>query len=518
MSGATTLRPGSTAWLLRHEIRLAMRGNGSRMRILLGLAVAGSVGLHYGAWKLMSLWPAGALPPMALYLLGGAAWFCVLLMLSQAIVASVMALFDRGDLDLLLSSPMPTGNVFAARGLGIVASVPLLYVFLLAPIADVGLFMGHPNLLAIYPTLLGLALLVSSLGLALTLGLVRLLGARRTRSVAQVISSLVGAAIFLCLQANTLLGPEKMRGVFAQLARWAQPGGPLALDAPVWLPGRALMGDLRAMAVIFAVGSVAFVAVVRLAHRRFLAGTQESMTGGARRGAVPVRAGAARFRGGLWRTMLVKEWRLIVRDPQVISQTLMQVIYMLPMMFLIARNSKSLTPMLVPAVVYLACSLATNIAWITVAAEESPELLGTAPVPLERLRWMKIFAALLPVWALVAPLAAWLAGRAPLEALILVACTVLGTLSVGASQIWYPRQGKRGDLKKRAQGAGALGIVELVGIASWAWLAWCLGASLAWAPAAAAGIVIGSGAVWALGRTPRERAAAGQTVVSGRRA
>ena len=519
MSGPFTPRPGSVAWLVRHELRLELRARSPRAaRILLAFMVAASIGLHVGAWALMKAWPPGELPPVAAYLLGGAAWFSVLLMLSQAINTSVTALFERGDLDLLLSSPLPTRNVFAARGLGIVASVSLLYVFLLGPVANVGLFMGHPELLAIYPTLLGLALAVSSMGLALTLGLVRLLGARRARSVAQVIGSLVGAAIFLSSQLFNFLGKDGARRLFAQLAQWARTGGPLALDAPAWLPGRALMGDLRAMGVVFAVGIVAFVAVVHFAHRRFLAGTQESVTGGARRGATAPRTGSARFRAGLWRTVLVKEWRLILRDPQVISQTLMQVLYMTPMLFIIGRHASAITPLLVPAMVYLACSLATNIAWITVAAEESPELLGTAPQAMARLRRLKILAALMPVWVLVSPLAAWLAWTLPLQALILVGCTLGSTLCVGASQVWYPRQGKRGDLKKRAQGNGPLGLLELVGIASWAWLAWCLGSALAWAPAAAAGIVVGFSAVWTLGRTPRERDAAGQTVVSGRRA
>ena len=505
MSGRFAARPGSTAWLIRHEMRLAWRGvGGKRATVLLVVLAIVEVALHVGAWSLLRGSPAGAWPPIVAYLLGGAAWLCITLMLAQAIAASILALFDRGDLDLLLSSPMPTRTVFLARGLGIAANLPVLYLFFLAPLADVGPFVGHANLLAIYPALLAIALAVTALALALTLLLVRWLGARRARSVAQVLGSLVGAGMFLVFQVPNVAGPEFTRHMVGRLMGWAHPGGPLALDSPLWWPARALQGDMLAMLAIAALGAGAFWAVVGLAHRRFLDGTQESVTGSARRGLASPRAGATRFRAGLWRNMLVKEWRLIARDPQVITQTLMQVLYMMPAMFLIVRSSSQALALLVPMVVYVASSLAGNIAWLTVAAEDAPELLGTAPMRMGRLRALKVAAALLPVWLLVSPLIAWLAWRHPLEALIFVTCLAGGTLSIGAAQVWYPRQGKRGDLKKRMQGHGILGMLELAVVLSWGGLAYCLGAAPAWTPLALLVAALGPGAIWFLGRARRE--------------
>ena len=505
MSGRFAARPGSTAWLIRHEMRLARRGvGGKRAALILAVLAVASVALHVVAWSLLRDSPAAAWPPVVAYLLGGAAWLCITLMLAQAIAASVLALFDRGDLDLLLSSPLPTGNVFLARGLGIAATLPLLYLFFLAPLADVGPFVGHANLLAIYPALLAISLAVTALALALTLLLVRWLGARRARGVAQVIGSLVGAAMFLLFQIPNVAGPEFTRHMVGRLMGWAQPGGPLALDSPLWWPARALQGDLLPMLAIAALGAGAFWAVIGLAHRRFLDGTQESVTGSARRSLASPRSDSTRFRAGLWRNMLVKEWRLIARDPQVIMQTLMQLLYMMPAMFLIVRGAGQALALLVPMVVYVASTLASNIAWLTVAAEDAPELLGTAPVPMGRLRTLKVLAALLPVWLLVAPLIAWLAWQRPLEALIFVACLAGGTLSVGAAQVWYPRQGKRTDLKKRMQGHGVLGVLELAVVLSWGGLAYCLGAAPAWTPLALLAAALGSGAIWLRGRTRRE--------------
>ncbi len=505
MSGRFATRPGSTAWLIRHELRLAWRGvGGKRATILLVVLALLSAAMHFGAWRLLRDSPAGAWPPIVAYLLGGAAWLCITLMLAQAIAASVLALFDRGDLDLLLSSPLSTRNVFLARGLGIAANLPVIYLFFLAPLADVGPFVGHANLLAIYPALFAIALAVTALALALTLLLVRWLGARRARSAAQVLGSVVGAGMFLIFQIPNMAGKEFTRHLAGRLVGWAQAGGPLALDSPLWWPARALQGDLLPMLAIAALGAGAFWAVVGLAHRRFLDGTQESVTGSARRSLASPRTGSTRFRAGLWRTMLVKEWRLIARDPQVIMQTLMQVLYMMPAMFLVTRSSSQSLTFLVPMVVYVASTLASNIAWLTVAAEDAPELLGTAPVPRGRLRALKVLAALLPVWLLASPLIAWLAWRQPLEALIFVACLAGGTLSIGAGQVWYPRQGKRADLKKRMQGHGVLGVLELLVVVSWGGLAYCLGAALAWTPLALLAAALGSGSIWLLGRARRE--------------
>lgn len=243
MSGIFDPTPGTTAWLVRHEVRLAWRGVGRRgIGLLLALLAVLAVAAHVGAWFVVRSWPSGAPPPIATLIFGAAAWLCISLMLSQGILQSVTALFDRGDLDLLLSSPIPTRSVFMARGLGIAFSAGVLYMCLLAPIADVGPFVGHVELLAIYPTMVGLAMTVAALGITLALLLVRLLGARRARTAAQVLGTLVGAAFFLCTQLPNVMGPSGSRALAVRLEQWIAPGGPpgpksIHLAASASVPG-----------------------------------------------------------------------------------------------------------------------------------------------------------------------------------------------------------------------------------------------------------------------------------------
>lgn len=499
-------RPGSTLWLIRHELRLSWRGVGGKgIKLLLVLLLLLGIALHAGAYGILEKWPQGDMPAWALFALGGAAYVVISLMLSQAILQSVTALFDRGDLDLLLASPLPTRSVFMARGLGIAISVVGLYLFMLAPLANVGLFTGHANLLAIYPTLLSLALGVTALGIWLTLLLVRWLGARRARTVAQVLGSLVGAGMFLASQAQNMLGEAQRKQLVVMLMRWIAPGGPLSEDSVFWLPARALRGELLPLLAVMAIGVGAFWAVIGLAHQHFLAGTQESVSGSARRGLAAQPAGSVRFRAGLARNVLLKEWRLILRDPQLITQTLLQLLYLTPMLFIAMRGDGQSAVMLMPAVIWLATSLVGSLAWITVAAEDAPELLGTAPASLTRLRWFKLLAALVPVWVLVSPLLILLPGHDWRQALIFLFCLVGGTLSVGMGMIWYPRQGKRTDMKTRMKGHGVVGLLEGLLTLGWAGLAYCLSSptALKWAPAPLVAVVLGMAVTWVLGRSRR---------------
>jgi hypothetical protein len=118
-----------------------------------------------------------------------------LFMLSSGLKASVEALFDRGDMDLLLSSPLPSRSIFTIKLGSIVAGVAALYLFFLAPFAHVGLVLGQFRWLALYPVLIAMAAVAASLAMLLTLASVRLLGARRTRVVAQVLGAAGGCAV-----------------------------------------------------------------------------------------------------------------------------------------------------------------------------------------------------------------------------------------------------------------------------------------------------------------------------------
>jgi ABC-2 type transport system permease protein len=145
-----------------------------------------------------------------------------------------------------------------------------------------------------------------------------------------------------------------------------------------------------------------------------------------------------------------------------------------------------------------------NLAWLTVAAEDAPELIGAAPVKLASIRWMKILAAAAPVWVLLSPIVVFLAITSPLAAAVLVLCLAGATLSAGLMQIWYPQRGKRSDLKRRMQSSRLITILEILTGLAWTGTAYLLLSAPLYAIFAAPFVLIGPGAAWVLGEARRK--------------
>ncbi len=500
------LQVATWPWLLRHELRVSWRNFGG-MGFWFGVISGGFlwVAIHAVAWGMLKSVSTADLPSWVTLVFGGLTWLIITLIFSQAIALSVSALFDRGDFDLLLSSPLSARTVFIVRGLGIAISCVTLYLLLLSPFAHMGLFTGHANLLAIYPALISLGLLASSLGMLLTISLVRMFGARRARVIAQLIAALVGAMIFLLSQVQNALGRETREHLAAAFRQWMEPGGALAPDSVVWFPFRAMLGEPLALAVVIIAGLGGFWMVVNLTYQRFLAGTQEVVTGNSRVMSA-LKTGSVRFEAGLARNVLLKEWKLIARDPNLITQTFMQLLYLLPLIFLLFRRQEA-AMMVVPASIMLAAMLAGNLAWITVAAEDAPELIGVAPVAITRIRWLKALAALLPVWLLVSPILFYLLANNLWLATVFAFCLAGATVSAGVAQVWYPRQGDRKNMKKRGQANLLITVLEGMSSMGWAATAYCLVVAPRFAPIGLVFALLGPGAAWALGKSRRDEGA-----------
>lgn len=513
-------RPGSIGWLLRHELRLLWYGAGSgkpgksdkppRRPGLAGLATVALawLGLHLVAFFVVRR-TAGidAGDPRVLVAVSALLFGCMSFMLSTALHTSVLALFERGDLDLLLSSPLPSHSIFTVRLATVAASTAALYLFFLAPFAHAGALLGHLRWLAVWPVVLGTATLVACAAMLMTLGLVRILGARRTRVVAQVLGALAGAAIFILSQLFMQFSSSMEARAAAAFARAFASDGPLGLSSPLWWPGRALLGEPLPLLGIVALALAAFVFTAARTHRFFVSGLQQAASS-----IVVSRrpAGGVRYRFGrsLFATVLSKEWQLILRDPHLISQVALQLIYLLPLCFIVFRRSEAQLPMLAVALTLLCSSLTASLAWIVVSAEDAPDLLRLAPAPEHTILLAKLAAAILPPLAIVFIPMTWLALRTPVTGLAAV-FTVGGAVCAAAlTAHWCGRPAARSDFTTRGKGDFLTSILQMFNSLSWGGLAWCL-ASLAssWsgktaigAAFAAAAVLAALGASWLLRR------------------
>lgn len=486
MSGWLKGSAGSTMWLLSHECRLFFYEMGDDKSgrkakrgmpyMGIGMIVFVLVMIHIGAWMAIShLPPLVSAPPPIVVMGAGVALIVVFsLMLSLALSRSVKALFERGDLDLLLSSPLSAQTIFSVRLGGIVFGVAILFLVLLSPFANMGLLFGQLRWLGIYPTLISMAVIASSIAMLLTLALVRLLGVRRTRVAAQLLGALTGAGIFLISQLFAHLGDNVRGQLSAHFLPWFKKGAMLGEDSLLWLPARALFGSPLELAGFAALGLLCFWLTSRYTHDFFVRGVQQagavsgksaaSMTSTHKNKTV---AANTRFRAGAARNIVIKEWRLIARDPQLISQVALQLLYMLPLFFVVFK-SNAVLPGVASSMTFLAASLAGSLIWIIISAEDAPDLLQASPVLPSTIRRAKLVAAISPVCLLILPVLAYLFLRDPLLAVLMLVAATAAMGSASLIQLWHARPGSRDKFNKRGQGQIAVGLLEMASSLSWA--------------------------------------------------
>jgi ABC-2 type transport system permease protein len=462
-------RPASTPWLLAHELRLAWRGfkAGRKSRgggALIAFAILAGVILIGGI--IMGLALRGVqvpLVPMAVVIADLILAVILTLMLSTTLAGSADALYERGDLDLLFSSPLAPRKVLFVRALGLAVNAGLFFmapaVLLLTP----SIILGHWAWASVFVVLAAAALGASGIGLLLAMALFALIGPRRTRTVAQVLAALIGAAFFLASQYRNLMGEQASQSLFARIALDVRDGRLVLPPFADW-PLRAALGQPVPLLVLVAIGAGIFLLAASVLGRRFAdaaAATQGAETRKASRGPASSRA----FAAGPFRATVRKELRLIGRDAALQSQVLLRVLYLLPMAFIMSRTAAHLPAWALAgpaaAVTFLAGQVAGSLVWITVSAEDTPDLLAVAPAPMGVLSRAKLTAALIPVAVLLAVPIAVLAAFAPLAALWTAIGAGLTAWSAGLIGIWHQRPGKRADFRRRKSGSFLAALAEL---------------------------------------------------------
>lgn len=452
--------PGSFLSLLANDMRLNWRRfwdmlGGRPNRLTLALLAAGVGVMHLVAWPVVLLLapqiraPGAAHPGLVALVVSGATW-----MIAQSLFGTTRALYDRGDLDLLLGSPLPVRRVFAAKAASIAAGALGSLAFLVLPLANVGALVDGPSWLTIYPLLLALALIAAALGLGLSIGLFFLVGPRRARLYTQMTGAVIGGAFVLAAQVIAIL-PVPLRDA---ASAWLQTGAP---RAALSLPVEAARGDAGAAVCLLAFGAIAFAIAVLMLGPRFAraslaaAGAPSDAGHGARsrRGAV--------FRNGLARSLRRKEWRLLARDPGLFAQLGLQIVYTIPVAVVLLRSDSLPTVLaLAPTIVVVAAQVAASLAWITVSGEDAPELIASAPVAPSAVDRAKLSAVALPVLVIVAGPLAGLALASWKAALITGVFAAAGAASTALLNFWHPMPGNRRGMLRRHSQSKLVGLIE----------------------------------------------------------
>ncbi|MDB5651395.1 MAG: hypothetical protein JWL62_2915, partial [Hyphomicrobiales bacterium] len=269
------LKPGTFPWLVAHDLRLSWR----RFRAMFGglhtgtvtaIVLAGMLAIHLLAWPVTS-WFAEAAPSdrMRVPATAGALVFVLSWLLSQSLTGATRALFTRGDLDLLIASPLPPGRLLAARALAIAVECLAGVGMFVLPFANIMALRGLAPGLALYPMLAASALLASALGLSLAVVLFAIVGPRRTRLVSQILATILGAGFVLGLQGANIL-PRQTRLNWLARVQQGEVGTLYDRDGPLWLPVRAALGHGLDLAIWVGISLAVFTLVAVLLGETFV--------------------------------------------------------------------------------------------------------------------------------------------------------------------------------------------------------------------------------------------------------
>jgi ABC-2 type transport system permease protein len=465
-------------WFARHELRLASRewlammtgGRRKRKRAAaIGLIVFAAF-LHIPAWAVIGRFAGLQLPldKSSLIVITATILLAWALMLSQAIESVTRVFYARADLDLIMSSPVKLTNVFSIRIGAIALSITAMALLLSTPFVDVLVIGGGLRWLSAFGVVIAIGLSAAAIAIAATIALFRLIGPARTRMVAQILAAIIGAGFVIALQVAAILsyGTLSRFAVLTSDATAAIAPGP---DSLLWWPARAALGDGEALLLLLSFGLILLGAVMALFSPRF---ADTAVNAAAHAGASRPGVRAKSFRGGSRQLALRrKEFVLLRRDPWLISQTLMQLLYLVPPALLLWRNfadSSTAIALVTPVIVMAAGQLAGGLAWLTISGEDAADLVATAPLPPSRVIRAKIEVVLIAIGAIFAPLVLALGFASPAQAAVTALGVVVGAASATSIQLWFRVQARRSQFRRRQTSSRLATFAEAFASIGWA--------------------------------------------------
>jgi ABC-2 type transport system permease protein len=454
-------RPGQAKALLsfaHHEARLAWRDwlamMGGRRRRTGTIAIAVIVFvicMHAVAYSVAGGFADVGLHPdkTTLVMMTGSLLLSGSLMLSQAMESVTRAFYARSDLELILTSPAPLRSLFAVRIATMALTMVLMGALLAAPFINVLAARGGLRWLGAYGVVAAMGFFATALAVALTIALLRSVGPTRTRWLAQVVAAVIGAIFIIGLQAAAILSYNTLSRFDILRSDRLVALAPNA-DSILYWPARALIGDAVALAGVMGFSIAALALAIALFSPRFgdyaLAAAGAVGVGARRRGLVAgfrtVSAACALRR---------KESMLLRRDPWLMSQTLMQILYLLPPALLLWKSlgENGTLLVVVPVLVMAAGQLAGGLAWLAISGEDAPDLVATAPVAAATLLRAKIEAVVGAIALIFLPFIATLAALSPFHAGVATLGIAIAAASATQIQLWFRRQAKRSQFRRR---------------------------------------------------------------------
>jgi len=426
---------GRTILLLLKPKMLAVLGRGANGRTLgtripvLLLSAAGAFALLFlvGTRLLRSLREVPEVGPLlASKLLGLALLLFLGILLLSNLIAALSSFFLAKDLGTVHEAPVDWAGLYGARLLETLGSSSWMVLLMVLPVlaAYQAVYGGDAGFYGLaFLTLVPYLLIPAALGSAITLILVRVFPARRTRDILAFVSVIAGALLVVglrVLRPERLVNPEGFRNLVDFLEVLRAPSSP-------WLPSewmaQTLVGHLEGTFDPFWLWmlwstAAAFVAGgawlhVRLYPRGFTRAQEGAESGHRRSPLWRLLAAVLKPLSLERREMVMKDARVFFRDATQWSQLLvlgvLLFVYVYNIRVLPIQSNEVMSRFLVSMVVFLNLALAGFILAAVAARFVFPAyslegrtlwLLRSSPLPTDTFVWSKYWSGAVPLLVL----------------------------------------------------------------------------------------------------------------------
>jgi ABC-2 type transport system permease protein len=240
-------------------------------------------------------------------------------------------------------------------------------------------------------------------------------------------------------------------------------------DSLVWLPARAAAGNWPDLLIVLGVATVMLAGTIRFCAPRF--GALALSTAAFSAGAARPRRRRSRFAPTApTQALRRKEWALLRRDPWLMSQSLMQLLYLLPAFFVLSQSFYGNGPraaVLVPVLIMAAGQLAGGLAWLAVSGEDAPDLIGSAPITPAHVWRAKAEAVAGVIVVFFGPAVLLLVILDPAQGLAALFGIVAAAVSASLIQFWFRAQAKRSLFRRRHVSSRIATFAEAFSSISW---------------------------------------------------
>jgi ABC-2 type transport system permease protein len=278
------------------------------------------------------------------------------------------------------------------------------------------------------------------------------IGPRRSRFVAQIIAAIVGASFVIGMQFLAIMSVGTVSVSRIDLMRLdiVIKHTPAA-GSVLWLPAHAAAGSWPDLAIVIGVAAAAVAGAIGFCAPRFTRLALSAAAASARPARPHHQRSVLRATSPA-QALRRKEWALLRRDPWLMSQSLMQILYLLPAFFLLSRSfyGQGLrATVLVPVLIMAAGQLVGGLAWLAVSGEDAPDLIGSAPITSAAVWRAKAEAIAGVIGLVLGPAVVVFAIIDPVPALVTLLGITTAAVSASLIQFWFRAQAKRSLFRRR---------------------------------------------------------------------